>query len=113
MQREYQGFIFSKHAIERAEKRSVSQFDVAQVLKYPEITQPTDKPGNIKFIKTINQRLIHVVATLLPQEKKWLIVSVWVRGEEDRAPLAWTLITLPFKLLLELIKLLMRLLKRK
>lgn len=98
MQREYQGFIFTKHAIERSQKRSISQHDVVQVLKYPEITQPTDKPANLKFIKTVGDRPIHVVATLLPREKKWLVVSVWVRGEDDQPSLAWRLLTLPFKL---------------
>jgi hypothetical protein len=99
MQKEYQGLIFTNHALERVQKRSVSQYDVAQVLKYPDATQETEKPGSTKFIKKINDRNLHVVATYLPEQKQWLIVSVWVRGEEDQPALAWQVITLPFKVL--------------
>jgi hypothetical protein len=95
---EYQGFIFTKHALERINDRSVTKDMVTQTLRHPDRTQPTDKPGVIKFIRQFGDRPVHVVATLLPDQKKWLIVSVWVRGEEDKVPLAWKLITFPFKL---------------
>lgn len=104
MQREYQGFIFTKHSLERLQSRSISQDAAVQVLKNPDTTQPTDKPSSTKFIKTLGGREIHVVATHLPQEKTWLVISVWVRGEEDKAPLMWQLITLPFRLLLKLLR---------
>lgn len=97
MQRDYKGFIFTKHALERLQDRSISQDAAAQVLQYPEITQPSDKPENVKFIKTINERTIHVVATYLADQKKWLVLSVWVRGEQDQPSLVWQLLTLPFK----------------
>lgn len=108
MQREYQGFFFTKHSLERLQSRSISQDAAVQVLKFPETTQPTDKPSSTKFIKTINGREIHVVATHLPKQKTWLVISVWVRGEEDRVPLIWQIITLPFKLLYHLLKLIFK-----
>ena len=97
MQREYQGFIFTKHALERAASRSISQEAIVNVLKSPELTQPSEKPNSVKFIKTINQRTIHVVATQLKEERTWLVISVWVRGEDDQQPIMWRLITWPFR----------------
>ena len=95
---EYNGFIFTKHALERLQLRSVSQDDVVKVLQKPERTESMDKPGSSKFIRTLNDRQIQVVAKYLSDQKKWLIVSVWVRGEEDPTPLVWQVITLPFRL---------------
>jgi hypothetical protein len=113
MQREYQGVIFTKHALDRAQSRSISQADVVQVLKYPQTTQETEKPGATKFIKTLRDRSIYVVATFLPDKNQWLVVSVWVRGEEDQPPLSWQLITLPFRLLWSCFKVLWSLLKKR
>ncbi len=104
MQREYQGFIFTAHALERLATRSITQDMAVRVLKQPEVTQPTDKPNTTKFIATVHNRLIHVVATYLHDQKKWLVISVWVRGEEDQPPLMWKLITLPFKALWYVVK---------
>lgn len=101
---EYQGFIFTKHALERLNDRSVSQELVIKTLQNPDSTQPTEKPGNVKFIRNLHNRNVQVIATYLENQKKWLIVSVWVRGEEDKVPLMWQLIILPFKLLWFLIK---------
>ncbi len=113
MQREYQGVIFTTHALERAQKRSVSQYDVVQVIKYPEVTQKTEKPGSTKFIKEISGRNIHVVASHLKDKDQWLVVSVWVRGEDDQASFAWQLITFPFKVIWWLIKQLSKLLTKR
>jgi len=104
MNREYQGFIFTKHALERLSLRSVTQEMVVRVLKNPEITEQSGKPDTTKFIGTVHDRLLHIVATYLPDQKKWLVVSVWVKGEEDQPPLAWKLITLPFRLLWYVVK---------
>lgn len=104
MEREYRGFIFTKHALERLSHRSITQDMVVQALQNPEETKPTGKRHTTKFIKTVHGRLLHVVATHIPDKNKWLVVSVWVRGEEDREPLIWQIITLPFKLIWRLIK---------
>lgn len=101
---EYRGFIFTKHALERLDKRGVTKDMVVQVLQSPSETKPTGKRNTTKFIKIVHDRLVHVVATHLPQENKWLVVSVWVRGEEDEASLAWRILTVPFKAIWYLIK---------
>ena len=90
-------FIFSKHALERLKQRSISQ-DIAEVaLRNPDKTFPGKKPGTVKFIKYIQNRNVQLVGTYLADQKKWLVVSAWVRGEDDQVPLVWTLLTLPFK----------------
>ena len=57
------------------------------------------KSGQQKFIKQQGSRLYHVVATYLSEQKAYLVISAWVRGEEDRPPLLWRLLTLPFTLM--------------
>lgn len=101
---EYQGLIFTKHALDRLNSRSISKDAVVEVLRYPTETKPTGKQNTTKFIKTVNNRLIHVVATYLDNQKTWLIVSVWVRGEEDQASLSWLLLSWPFKALWWLVR---------
>jgi len=105
---EHQGFIFTKHALERLHQRSISKDVVVQTLKYPDETQPTSKEGSLKFIRTIDQRLMQVVATYVPAQKKWLVISVWVRGEDDQESLSWRLLTWPFKAAWWLVKKLIR-----
>src|SRR5690606_7369011 len=97
-------FIFTKHALERSKIRSVSLDAVVSVLQKPDTTKPTEKENTSKFIRLLNDRLIHVVATYLPEQQKWLVVSVWVRGEEDKPSLSWQLISFPFKALWWLLK---------
>lgn len=99
MEREHQGFIFSTHALDRVKGRSISQDAVASVMRKPDKTYPGRKPGTTRFIRTLDDRRIHVIASYLADQKKWLVVSVWVRGEEDKQPLAWQLITLPFRVI--------------
>jgi hypothetical protein len=104
MNREYHHLVFTKHALERLTQRSISQDAVERVLAHPDRTHPTGKAQTSKFIRELNGRVIHVVGTYLPDQKKWLIVSVWVRGEDDQLPLVWQIISLPFKLLWWLLK---------
>lgn len=98
MNREYHHLIFTNHALERLSQRSISQEAVERVLDHPDRTHPTDKAQTTKFIRELNGRVIHVVATYLPDQKKWLVVSVWVRGEDDKVPVAWYIISFPFRL---------------
>jgi hypothetical protein len=99
-------FIFTKHALQRLSERSISQDAAESVMSKPDTTVPGQKPGTVKFIRRLNDRNIQLVATYLDDQKKWLIVSAWVRGEEDKVPLMWQLITLPFKGIYLLIKML-------
>lgn len=104
MNREYQNLVFTKHALERLAQRSISQDDVARVLAHPDRSHPSDKPQTTKFIRELHGRTMHVVATYLSDQKKWLILSVWVRGEDDQVPLMWQIISLPFRVLWWLLK---------
>jgi hypothetical protein len=91
-------FIFTRHARERLRFRRISEADATKVLRHPDKTFPGKKLGTIKFIRDLHDREIHLVATYVADQKKWLVVSAWVRGEDDTIPLGWQLITFPFKL---------------
>lgn len=99
MDKHYQNLIFTNHALDRIKLRTISQDQVQQVLSQPDKTFSNDKPDQIKFIRSLNNRTIHVVAKKLPDQKKWLILSVWVRGEDDPIPFMWKIITFPFKII--------------
>jgi len=92
-------YIFTKHSLERLSQRSISQSAAESVLQHPDRTEPGKKPGTIKFVRMVNGRNVQLIATFLDDQKKWLIVSAWVRGEDDKESLVWQIITLPFKLL--------------
>lgn len=92
MDKQYQNLIFTNHSLDRLKLRSVSQETVRQVLAHPDQTYPTDKPNSHKFVRHIHNRQIQVVATYLSNQNKWLIISVWVRGEEDPQSLVWQLL---------------------
>lgn len=99
----YQNLIFTNHAYNRLKERSISEDNVAMVIHRSD-EKVSKADGKTKFIKTINDRLIHVVAEFLSSENKWLVISVWVRGEEDRVPLAWKVISWPFRTIWKLIR---------
>ena len=103
MNKEYKNLIFTNHAMDRLKDRSINYSHIADVVNYPDKKFLKDDQTN-KFIKTINGRKIHTVANYLKKEKKWLIISVWVRGEDDKLPLVWKLIILPFRLIWWLVK---------
>jgi hypothetical protein len=109
-------FIFTNHALERLQQRSISQSMAESVLHNPDRTETGKKPGTVKFIRTLNGRNIQIVATLLEDQRKWLVVSAWVRGEDDKVPFVWQVITLPFRfswwLLRTLFKLIMPVAKK-
>ncbi|MCA9369276.1 MAG: DUF4258 domain-containing protein [Pseudomonadales bacterium] len=99
----YKNIIFTKHAAERMALRSITRHSVWETITYPD-TVKNEKKNADQYIKTINGRRHFAVASYLPKEQKYLVVSTWVRGEDDRVPLLWTLITLPFKLLWRFIR---------
>lgn len=103
MSKHFQNLIFTDHALDRLRLRSISQADIYQVVSSPAKVYPA-RDGNKKFIKTVKDRRLHVIATKVKNEDKWLIVSVWVRGENDPIPWVWQVITLPFKLVWWIIK---------
>jgi len=95
--------ILSKHALERAKSRKIATPLIEKIILDPDQTFNL-KDGKFKFIKNLDDRHYQVVAAQIKKENKWLVISVWVRGEDDRAPFVWILITAPFRLLWYLLK---------
>lgn len=95
----YRNLIFSKHALQRLGERSISQEDVFQTINSPDKKYDLDEKDSFKFIKQIHDRHLQIVAKYLSKEKKYLIISLWVRGEEDKTPFLWRLISFPFWLI--------------
>lgn len=102
MNKHYKSLIFTDHALDRLGDRSITQEMVYQAVTHS--AKRYDDKDNTKFIRKLNNRKLHVVGQYLRQEKKWLIISVWVRGEDDNQPLVWRIITFPFWLLWVLLK---------
>ncbi len=100
----YKQLIFSNHALERMGDRSISKDSVWQTVSQPDRSHPEEKPETARFIRTINDRTYHVVGRYLATERKTLIISVWVRGEDDAMPVAWWLITAPFRAIFAVIR---------
>jgi len=103
MPNEYKNLIFTHHALDRLKDRSINYAHLVDVVNYPD-KKFSQSENTFKFIKTINQRNIHVVAKFLEKDRKWLVISVWVRGEEDRESVVWWLLTQPFRLTIWVIK---------
>ncbi len=95
--------ILSKHALERARLRHIELSVIEQIILNPE-QKINLRDGKFKFIKNLNNRHYQIVAADIKKENKWLVISVWVRGEDDRLPLIWILISAPFKFLWWLLK---------
>lgn len=90
--------ILTNHARERMRKRKLAESDVELTLRKPDKSHPGKKPGTVKFIKFIDGRNHQVVAKYLDDQKKWLVLSVWVRGEDDFNWVEW-LVLAPFRLI--------------
>lgn len=77
--------VYTRHAEERMRLRRISQSMVAETLAKPDNTQ-IEEDGDTEFIRMVNSRKVHVIATRLAKPDEWLIKSTWVRGEEDPLP---------------------------
>lgn len=82
--------ILTNHAQERLRLRHLAASDLEEVLKDPD--KKFNNRDNVKFIKTVDGRRIHVVANFDARKKDWVVVSAWVRGEDDPQPLLWRII---------------------
>ena len=86
---QHPGIMFTNHALERMALRSIFPDEVKQTIIYPRETFD-DEEGKVKFIGkelTLN-RAVHVIGRFVPEEDKWLVISTWVRGEEDDGSLS-------------------------
>lgn len=101
--------ILTKHARERLSQRGMTVNGVEETIFDPDkkISLPA---GQIKFIKQQGKRLYQVVAIYKDREHAWLVLSAWVRGEEDKPDFWWLIITMPLKWLWQLLKFIFRLL---
>ncbi|HPS40687.1 MAG TPA: hypothetical protein PLQ50_01620 [Candidatus Woesebacteria bacterium] len=99
--------ILSNHALKRAKSRKMELQAIEKVVLDPErkIVLGQQK---FKFFKKIGHRHYQAIATYLAKEDKWLVISVWVKGEADQPPFIWLLITAPFRLLWFLCRMLWR-----
>lgn len=97
----YKNLVFTKHAWERLSDRSLTQDVVFQVIQSPDKT--VHNQHNFKFIRTVSERTVHVVATPI-EHGQWLIISTWVRGEEDKKNFVWELLVTPFRIVWWIIK---------
>jgi len=90
-------------------QRKLSHSDIEKTIFDPDRSFFTEKRDTKKFIKDIRGRNHQIVAKLLENKKDWLVLSVWVRGEEDRGfnIVEWVVL-LPFKLVWRTVKFLMR-----
>ena len=86
MEREYKNVIFTDHALERLKLRRITQDMIVTTIRQPDRKEKEDD-GDTEFIKVVNERKVHVISTYLPDERKWLVKSAWVRGEDDPQPL--------------------------
>ncbi len=94
--------LITKHARERLQQRSISEYALSQVIAAPD--KKLSEGNSTKFIRTYQGRKYHVVAQWKASEQKWLVISAWVRGEDDSEPLSVTLLLAPFRILWWLIK---------
>lgn len=83
--REYKNVIFTDHALDRIKLRRISQEMIVTAIRQPD-QKLLEDDGDTRFIKQISGRNVQVVSTYLADEKKWLVKSAWVRGEDDPQP---------------------------
>ncbi|MCB9460117.1 MAG: DUF4258 domain-containing protein [Anaerolineaceae bacterium] len=74
--------IFTNHARDRLDLRKISKDMVIQVMRNPNRTYAIDD-GKIKFIGKTMGAKVHAVCKPILEENKWLVITLWVRGEDD------------------------------
>lgn len=96
----YKNLIFTKHALARMNERSIQYDSIYWVLRDPDSVKGElqgSKP--VKFIRLYTNRLYHVVAQWKKDQQAWLVVSVWVRGEDDKEAISTQLVLFPFRVI--------------
>ncbi len=74
--------VFTRHARERLDLRKLSEDMIIQVMRKPEKTYE-EADGKIKFVGKAMGAKVHTVCKPIPEENKWLVITLWVRGEDD------------------------------
>jgi hypothetical protein len=93
--------IYTDHALERMKLRRITQGMIASAVKSPD-KREHEADGDTRVIKTIQGRNVQVVSTWLDDERKWLVKSAWVRGEDDPTPIWKRVLLLPLRLIQQL-----------
>jgi hypothetical protein len=101
--REYKNLVFTDHALQRMKLRRITEAMIASAVQKPD-DKVLESDGDTRFIRAIKNRPLHVVSAYLPDENKWLVKSVWVRGEDDPEPWWKILALFPLRLLQNLVK---------
>jgi len=75
-------FVLTNHAKERMRLREITTGMIAEALANPHSTQEA-RDGDTKYIRFFNRRELHVIAFYKANQKKWIVKSTWIRGEND------------------------------
>ncbi len=78
----HQTVVFTKHARERMDLRRINEDMIIQIMRKPNAMHNLED-GKIKFIGKAMGAKVHAIGKPIPEENKWLVISLWVRGEED------------------------------
>jgi hypothetical protein len=76
MQRDYNGLIFTNHAIERMRQRRIKQGDAYATFKRADLSKKASTPGGYVYYRRWGNRQIEVV-TKKNDRGEWVVLSVW------------------------------------
>ncbi len=82
MNREYNGLIFTNHALERMRQRQIKQGDVFATFKRADLSRKASTKGAYVYYKRWGNRLVEVVAKKNNQAE-WVVLSVWDKNVES------------------------------
>jgi hypothetical protein len=97
--------ILTDHVRRRMRLRGISEGDISLALRESD-RRFSSGDGREKFIKYLDREPLHVIAKR-NSVGDWVVLSAWIRGQDDPLPLWWRAIRLPFLLLWHLLVLLL------
>lgn len=93
MGKKFRDIVFTSHAEERMQLRNLDAQLIHKLWHAPEQIEKLED-GKEKRIATKHDRTVHMIGTYLQDEDKWLLISTWVRGEDDPVPWVWQLLVM-------------------
>ena len=90
--------VYTDHAHERIGLRRLSKTSIEQTIRHPDRVQKIEN-GETKYTKRMGSKLYQVVVKIDHQQEAIIVVSAWIRGQEDPPDYLWKFITLPFRLI--------------
>jgi hypothetical protein len=76
MDKNYGGFIWTNHALDRLKERGIKQGDAWATLRRPEKSRYAKNKGAWVYYRTYGNERIEVVAKK-NERGKWIVLSVW------------------------------------